>query len=249
MITESFIFLPSIGRKMEQKLWAKGVSHWDDFLSKDNIAGIGAKRKAQLDNSLGLWRKQYEQKDPRWLACNLARREHFRLWNEFKDNVLYLDIETTEYYGDITVVGLYDGEDCKSFVRGCNLDRDVLLEIFRQHKLLVTFNGASFDIPILERFLGEKILLPHIDLRQVCAKTGYAAPLKVVEEMLGIEREHETAGIRGDDAISLWYLWRNTGKQKYLEQLLAYNMADVVNLEPIANHTIPLLWKKVKESV
>ena len=41
----------------------------------------------------------------------------------FISDTLALDIETSNYYGDVTVVGLYNGEDVVTLVRGFNLDR------------------------------------------------------------------------------------------------------------------------------
>ncbi len=248
MITESFIFLPTIGKKREQQLWNNGVTSWKDFLGTDTVKGITQQRKQALNDIIKLWNDNYVQKNHKFFYFNLPLREHFRLWELFKDDVLYIDIETTEYYGDITVVGCYDGEYTTTLVKGYNLTTENLRKVLDKYKLLITFNGSSFDIPLLEKFMGEKICIPHIDLRHVCAKVELKAPLKVVEQMLDIRREDHINGMKGEDAITLWYLWKSTRKDVYLEKLIAYNTEDIVNLEPIAEHAIPKLWHNIKNN-
>lgn len=249
MIQESFIFLPKIGKKREQQLWENGLFNWDCFLKTDSIKGINKQRKKQFDQTLTLWKLNHQKENHRFFYFHLPLSEHFRLYHLFQDDILYVDIETTEYYGDITVVGLYNGDETITLVQGHNLCPHYLKHILDKHKLLVTYNGSSFDIPILERFLGEKICMPHIDLRHVCAKIGLQAPLKVVEKILNIKRGDYVDGLAGEDAVSLWYLWKTTKKETYLEKLIAYNREDIVNLEPIAQYAIPRLWKKIRESV
>jgi uncharacterized protein YprB with RNaseH-like and TPR domain len=54
--------------------------------------------------------------------------------------------------------------------------------------------------------------------------------LKRIERQWGIDREDEIAGMTGFDAVLLWARYRH-GDAAALQRLIAYNRADVVNLE------------------
>jgi uncharacterized protein YprB with RNaseH-like and TPR domain len=66
-----------------------------------------------------------------------------------------------------------------------------------------------------------KVLLHHL---------GYHGGLKRIEHQWGIVREDGVAGLTGFDAVLLWARYRR-GDSEALERLIAYNRADVVNLE------------------
>jgi uncharacterized protein YprB with RNaseH-like and TPR domain len=70
----------------------------------------------------------------------------------------------------------------------------------------------------------------HIDLCYALKRLGYSGGLKQVEAALGIARSQDTAGLSGWDAGRLWYEYRR-GNGHSLARLLAYNEADVVNME------------------
>jgi uncharacterized protein YprB with RNaseH-like and TPR domain len=64
-----------------------------------------------------------------------------------------LDIETTgldRQYNSITTIALYDGHEIKTYVHGQNLDD--FIEDIQQYKVIVSYNGKSFDIPFIENF-------------------------------------------------------------------------------------------------
>ena len=170
----------------------------------------------------------------------------WRLYDEFKGEAVYLDIETNGYYSGITVVGLSDGVDAKTFVRGFNLDRSLIAKELEKYRLVVTFNGASFDLPVIRRFFNLNISLPHVYLRFVCQKAGITGGLKMIEKQFGIRRRAEVEGISGEDAVYLWEMWKSTGNRDYLEKLVMYNEEDILNLRPLAEKVVPLLWSKVK---
>jgi len=52
---------------------------------------------------------------------------------------------------------------------------------------------------------------------------------------MGIEREPELQGFTGADAIRQWNRWRHRRDATALKLLVAYNEADCVNLEPLAD--------------
>ena len=91
---------------------------------------------------------------------------------------MYFDIETNSW-GQITVVGLYGHGSFTSLVEGESLTRQRLCEELAQYDLLVTFNGTSFDLPIL---LASIQGLPPdqlpVDLCLLVRQPGYRGELK-----------------------------------------------------------------------
>lgn len=169
----------------------------------------------------------------------------WRIYNQFKDNILFVDIETSGFYGDITVIGVYDGENTKTMVRGINLDKDLLKKTLAQANMLVTFNGSSFDLPVIERYFQNVIPnVPHVDLRHVCSKIGLIGGLKNIEKEVGINRAKELEGVDGSDAVYLWQQYKATGNREYLNTLVQYNEEDIINLKPLAEFAINKLWKQ-----
>src|SRR4051812_44796342 len=75
-------------------------------------------------------------------------------------------------YADVTTIALYDGQSLHTYVRGQNL-QDFARDI-RAYRLLVTYNGKCFDVPVLRQCLGCRLDQAHIDLRHVLAWYGSA---------------------------------------------------------------------------
>jgi len=97
--------------------------------------------------------------------------------------------------------------------------------------MVVTFNGASFDLPFICRITNLDIrdLVEHRDLLHVCRKRGLKGGLKRIEVLLGIGRD---SGITdGRMAPMFWQRWEAEGDEEALRMLLEYNREDCVNLE------------------
>jgi len=110
-----------------------------------------------------------------------------------------------------------------------NFSRIELLNFLNGVKLLMTYNGARFDLPLVRRRLGADlaVLFAHRDLMGDCWAQNLHGGLKKVEQRLGIHRD--TEGIDGLAAIRLWHAHRG-GDGEALELLLRYNREDVENL-------------------
>ena len=217
---------------------------WEDFLTS-KVKGISRWTKPRYDQMIRLAKLNMIYDNPSYFNDVMPQGEMWRIYNEYKGKAAFLDIETSGW--DITVVGIYDGQQVKQFIRGINLNKmDVLKEIYK-HKILLTFNGSSFDIPMLNRAFRHEIKLPHIDLRHVCSRIGLNGGLKNIEKILKIKRAGEVQSMLGNEAVYCWEMWRHTGKNKYLNILLQYNAEDIVNLKPIAEHSVERLWKKIKK--
>ena len=162
MLKESFILLDRVGPASERKVW-QSVPDWDGFRQAKRVNGIATLRKGFYDRQLDKAEAALRAEAVEHFASVLPPSQQWRLWEEFKEQAVFLDIETSGFYGDVTVVGLYDGLDTKTMVRGVTFDKGVLKKELAQYKLLVTFNGRSFDVPVLERyFKGVVPDIPHI---------------------------------------------------------------------------------------
>ena len=235
MIESSFCFLPRVGRKTEQRWWRNGLTSWDDFLTATSIIGLGENRKSYYDRALEQAKLKRADKDARYFAVQLPTHEHWRLYEWLRPRSVYLDIET-DSFGTITVVGLYGDGKYTSFIRGESLDARSLGETLRQYDLLVTFNGSGFDLPtLLATFPDLPLDQPHFDLCMIGRQLGYRGGLKTIELQLGLQREAPLQGMTGADAVFLWNRWRHGRDQSARTRLLAYNRADCMNLEPLAD--------------
>jgi len=237
MLINSFIFLPGIGHTTERRLWEDGVLDWKTFLERPRAGPIKGDRKIRLDSIITEALDNLETGNLRYFSSIFSCGETWRLWSDFSYRAVFVDIETTGTgrYSPITVVGCYDGEEYRSAVRGFNLQGEEVERMLSEASMIVTFNGATFDLPIIENhFPGSLPRVPHLDLRFLARKAGFVGGLKSVERALGIERPDDVKGMSGEDAVRLWWLWNREGNRNALKLLLKYNMEDVINLKDLA---------------
>lgn len=228
MLTHSFIHLPGIGAKTEQKLWQAGVHHWEQW---QDSAPIKLPNSSFTELSALLQRSAKElTTGPEFFSKRLPANEQWRLFSHFRKETCYLDIETTGLGRDaeITTIALYDGSRVRCYINGRNLDD--FEDDIRQYKVLVTYNGKGFDVPVLERWFRTRLDQAHIDLRFILARLGFKGGLKGCEKQLGISRG-SLDGVDGYGAVLLWREYLHNTNEKALETLLAYNIEDTVNLE------------------
>ena len=241
MLSSSFCHIKGIGGKAEQKLWDEGIHSWETFFSSAEVTLSTAKRK-QIEDELVHSQKALAGKEHAYFFQKLQSSEHWRLFREFKDSAVYLDIETTgldAQYSQITTCVLYDGRTIKYYVNGQNLEE--LVPALQKYSLIITYNGRCFDIPFIENSFNVKLSHSHIDLRYVLAALGYKGGLKGCEKQLGISRD-DVEGIDGYFAVLLWKEYKK-GKKSALDTLLAYNCEDVLNLEYLMHHAYNLKIK------
>ena len=230
MLQNSFIQLPGFGLKKEKSLWKTGVLSWEDFLHQNEQS----KYQTSIDKSsldIATCKNRLFEEDVAYFYNILPPSESWRLFKEFQDSCLYLDIETNggDYYsGFITTIATYDGNNIKYYVNGENLD-DFINDVF-DSKILVTYNGKSFDIPFIESYFNVKLNHAQIDLRYTLKSLGYGGGLKSCEKQLGLSRDG-LEGVDGYFAIHLWNEYYYNANQNALETLLAYNIEDSINLE------------------
>ncbi len=238
MITRSFIFLEGIGSETEKSLWEQGIGDWHSFLGQKSVEGISPKRKFHYDSVLRQAKQELYALNSSYFARLLPQAEAWRLYDFFREEAVFLDIETTGMgpEDDVTVVGLFDGLETKSMVRGINLNYRALQEELSRYKLIVTFNGATFDLPFLQKRYPRLLpQIPHMDLRTLTGRLGYKGGLKGIEKEFGITRRNLVGGMHGGDAMLLWRMYYGSGDDHYLKLLVEYNEEDVVNLKKIAD--------------
>ena len=248
MIRNTFVLLNGIGPCRERSLWSRGVLSWKEFLDENRIPGISDGRKNQMDCRLLEANERLRARDSEYFADNIPRKELWRCLSDFGESVAFLDIETTgiSFHSPITVVGVFDGRRIHSLVRGQNLTRANLQGMLSGASMIVTFNGSSFDMPMIEaQFPGAVPGVPHVDLKHALRRLGYAGGLKNIERELGIERDRRVEYMTGEDAVYLWRLWERKGKKNALDLLVEYNAEDCRNLKTLASFAYKHLRRMV----
>jgi len=221
MLRHTYLHVPGVGEKRERDLWRRGFIDWEAF---------------RRGHPAGAWRELIlTHLDDARAARELPRREAWRLAKEFPGRTLFLDIETTglSFEGDsVTCVGVSDGTTTRAFVRGRDLPR--FPEALDGVELLVTYNGSSFDLPVLKSAFPAVNFdrFHHIDLRFPLHRLGVKGGLKGAEKQLGIGRSEAIDGVDGFMAVLLWRAHR-AGSVTALDTLLRYCLEDVVNLKPL----------------
>ena len=232
MIQNSFIQLPGIGAKKEISLWNDGIFSWSDFINKRKELGFRLDEDKSLSH-IQTCLNNLANNQVDYFYNTLPSSEEWRLFREFQNHCLYLDIETNGgdfFSGFITTIATYDGNEIRYYVHGKNLD-DFITDVFN-YKILITYNGKSFDIPFIQNFFNVELNHAQIDLRYILASLGFKGGLKSCEQQLGLLRDG-LDGVDGYFAIHLWNDYYYNANQKALETLLAYNIEDSINLEKL----------------
>jgi uncharacterized protein YprB with RNaseH-like and TPR domain len=231
LLEHTFVHVSGIGPNTEHRLWQQGILTWKQYLNCQQ-ALLSSARDAFVRRNL---QESLENIDNiLFFGDRLSSGDLWRLFDSFKDRAVYLDIETSfGYHGanEITIIGLYDGQDVQTFVNGVNLNE---FEIsIGSYDLVITFNGSLFDLPIIRRYFPQITLPPvHIDLRFFLRKLGYRGGLKAIEKAFSLRRASEIEGMNGYDAVKLWKAYED-GDRSALKSLIEYNTADIVHLKPL----------------
>lgn len=232
MLRHTFLHVPGVGPKTELKFWERGIYCWENYLENPGRLGLGRRAQLNLDTFIESSLKAVKCGDALFFEHLLPKREIWRIYPEFKDQAVFLDIETTGLGGQgdyITMIGLFNGRQIKTFVRGQNLE-DFTTEL-KNYSVIVTYNGKCFDLPFIKsEFKDLRFTQAHIDLRYFLYRLGYSGGLKRVEANVGIRREKGLEDIDGYLATVLWQKYLQ-GDQRALQALIRYNIEDVVNLK------------------
>jgi uncharacterized protein YprB with RNaseH-like and TPR domain len=178
--------------------------------------------------------------DPRLASCDLS-------------GALYLDTETTGLGPGAGTVAFLIGLaywDCEIglvceqlLVRQLGEEAPVLARVAERIKrasMLVTFNGKSFDMPVLRtRFVMGRAVFPdeppHLDLVHVARRLhqgrGFGARLGAVErEVLGFVREDD---VPSGEVCACYLHFLRTGDTRALLGVVDHNLWDVISMVAI----------------
>ena len=231
-LRNTYIHIPGVGYSTERKIWREGAKNWVQFFQRRESLQLSQRLLDVIEEKLEESMERLQRQDQKYFASTLPSREYWRAYDDFKREVAFLDIETTGLSPDdsvVTVIGIYDGRKTYSFVRGDNISD--FSSAIRKYKLLVTYNGARFDLPfLLQSFHNLRFDQIHVDLRYPLRRLGFSGGLKAIERHIGIKRKKKTEGLTGIDAVKLWHAHEH-GEDGALDLLLEYNAEDVKNLE------------------
>ncbi len=244
MIRSTFQILRGIGPSREKDLWAAGFDTWDRYLSSPKtILSVAQDRNARI--GLQEAKQAFQARDLCRLATMVPSRERWRLYPEFKDEVVFFDIETDGTSTQTpTVVSLFHSQGFEVFIHGRNLQE--VPQALARWPMWITFNGVGFDVPVLASYFGE---LPrpalHLDLRFVCRQVGLRGGLKKIEEQVGISRPQHLHGINGLDAVFLWKEFQRNSDTQLLRKLVEYNIYDTIQLRSL----VEIVFNKLVENL
>ena len=234
MIPNSFVIFPGIRHSVEEQIWEAGITDWSH-------APAALLEQWISEPDLDAARMALERRDARHFNDALLGSDRWRLYQDFIDEAAFLDIETTGLspgHAVVTMVGVLDRGGFTAYTRGENLEE--LPEAISKNKLIVTFNGASFDLPFLRHEFeasGQADLFDHaahLDLRYAMRRAGYTGGLKRIEQILGVGRETALSKLSGRDAITLWRM-ADEGEKGAMDTLIRYNAEDVASLPDLAS--------------
>jgi uncharacterized protein YprB with RNaseH-like and TPR domain len=237
VIASTFQLVPGFGPARERRLWQAGVARWEDLpAAPAEVAKLAdAVRDAAAEAADALARRDADR-----LARMLPAGEHWRLLAAFADDAAHLDIEQgDDVWGrqGVSAIGFHDSSGPRVLLPGRDLDAFPALA--RDWPLLVTFNGGSYDVPVLRRaFPDWAPPAGHVDLRHVLARLGHRGGLKAIERELAELRLARPPRLRGVDGWAAGALFRRgrDGDVAALRLFAEYNLYDVVNLRTLAAH-------------
>ena len=173
--------------------------------------------------------------------------------------ILYLDTETTGLGGSGTVAFLVgmgflgdNGFEVHQFLMRDYPEEPYLLKHVAaglgKFDVLCTFNGTTFDVPLLEsRLLMNRmdrgcLDLPHLDLLHMCRRLwklrlGRCNLGRLEEVILGKPR---TDDLPGSEVPQRYFTYLKTKRMELLEDILKHNAQDIASLCVLLNHMADL---------
>lgn len=240
MLREALLHLPAIGPERVKDLHRRGLRSWDDLLNSppEDLPWPTA-RQERIADVLHSCEAALARDDIDFFTRTLARCDQWRVLGHWFDRATYFDIETDGVHAGcrISVIACLHRGRLLTFTAGHNLD--AFLDLLDDVDLLVSFNGASFDVPkVVDAFRIPTLPCPHVDLRWLCYYGNCRGGLKQIEKDLGIERPPDLEGVDGEQAVWLWQAYCDEGDREALTCLTRYCAADVLSLQVVGDRLL-----------
>ena len=242
-IENSFIPATGVGETTERRLWAAGATDWDGF----DRSLVGEQTAANIESFIQTARQRLAADETAFFDRVFPSSERWRLYENFRENACFFDIETTGLDPDrsvVTTLSYHQAGETTTLVRGDDLTAENVQAMVDDASVLVSFNGIRFDQPFLESSFATTVEVPHLDLMYPCRTVGLTGGLKRIERDIALERDRPD--ISGRDAVRLWHQ-HEAGVDGALDTLVSYNREDAVNLQTLADHVTGRLHETVFE--
>ena len=237
VIRRTLQLVPGIGPWREKDAWARGLETWDTVRT-GGAAVLGKKLHAELLAGIERTEEALDRSDLAALARLVPAREHWRLWPLVADEALCLDIEA-DGVGERqrpTVAGCLDAHGLATFIDGRNLRR-AARNGWASARVWVTFNGASFDLPVLRHaFPGLPGRCSTWTSSRSAGASVWGAGSSRPRTGWGSPGLRHLRGRSGMDAVLLWRAYHATGDIEALRFLVEYNLYDAFQLRAVADH-------------
>lgn len=239
MIERSFVMLPGIGLRTERSLWMQGIDDWSALLRTERVRGISGGRLRSLKSDAALMCDLQKRGRLGELSEHLPPGERWRLLHHWDGRFAAIDIEVAGEGREVrpVMMSVIRGfDDCRTFVSGDDLSWRSVGDSLRGVDFIVTYNGSSFDLPVLARNGFPVDGHVHIDLRRYAARAGLPGGLKRIEPALGIHRPREVEFSTSEQVSYLWRLWEERGSKNALDLLTRYNQQDAATLVKLSEY-------------
>jgi len=238
MLERSFVMIPGIGLGRERRLWELGITDFDAFIDAEWLPGISRNRLHDFHRGAEEARRRVRLGDVRWICKALPKREIWRILAMRDKRIAALDIECARRgntWTPVVVSVCLKGKECVTLIRGENLYWDKLSRLLDETDILLTYNGSSYDLPVLARHGFRVDRCVHLDLARFSRMLGLTGGLKCLEKRIGITRPRELEYSTESQASYLWDLWEKKGNKRAIDLLVEYNRQDAESLIPLAD--------------
>ena len=166
------------------------------------------------------------------LPIKIGTRKNVDAWKTVVEadpnRILVYDVETTGVttFDHVTTCAWAVGGEVKYFTFGD--DTSEFEEDWRNASGVVTFNGTYFDEKFIKKDFNISEHTRHCDLRFFLKADGRKGGLKKIAEAENMFRPADLKDVDGSFAITIWKYYQETEDEEALNQLLAYNIWDVI---------------------
>lgn len=238
--------LDGIGVLTAQRLRATGITDWYDLA--ESAETLTRRRRAQVLDDLSVVHNALTAQDVSFFAGRLQRREYWRIAAAFPSKTAFFDIETTglsHHYHQVTVIGWILAGRYTAVIGDPTETASRLAQDLHDDTVIVTYNGAHFDLPFLARHVPDfHPPAVHVDLRHLAERVGLTGGQKKIEREIGVTRAGSVKSVRGEAAPGLWFKYTR-GDVEALRDLIEYNHADVDGLRQVLQHIVAELGGEV----